>query len=42
MNSSDDFVKQKLLLNYNFLFTFNYLNNAKICYNMRIINIKLL
>ena len=36
MNSIDDFIKQKFWLNY------NYLNNAKICYNMRIININII
>ena len=36
MNSIDDFIKQKFWLNY------NYLNNAKICYNVRIININII
>ena len=36
MNSIDDFIKQKFWHNY------NYLNNAKICYNVRIININII
>ena len=36
MNSIDDFIKQKFWLNY------NYLNNAKICYNVRIINMNII
>ena len=36
MNSIDDFIKQKFWLNC------NYLNNAKICYNVRIININII
>ena len=36
MNSIDNFIKQTFWLNY------NYLNNAKICYNVRIININII
>ena len=35
-NSIDDFIILKFWLNY------NYLNNAKICYNVRIININII